>query len=182
MILPLLDEDATAATVRELGLPERLERANLFRTVMQHPPVGRIVGDAVDALVLSGVLDARLRELAILRVGWRIGAAYEWANHYRLARQAGLSDASITAVQTADASVLSDAELCVLRVVDEVIDGVSVTPATLQEARERLGDDRALLELVMIPACYRAIGTLLLTFEIPLEDHLDPWPPGGKAP
>jgi hypothetical protein len=52
----------------------------------------------------------------------------------------------------------------------------------LAEVRDLLGDDRALLELVMIPACYRAIGTLLLTFGVPLEDGVEPWPPDGRAP
>ena len=57
----------------------RLQTVNLLRTALHHPPVGRIIGDTIDALVLSGVLDARLREIAILRVGWRIGAAYDAA-------------------------------------------------------------------------------------------------------
>lgn len=182
MILPLLDVEATAAALAEAGMPAQLQRVNLLRTAMHHPPVGRIIGDAIDAFVLSGVLDRGLRELAILRVGWRIGAAYEWGNHYPIARRVGLSDAQITAVRGDDDGVLTVAERCVLRVVDEVLDHVSATPATLQQARELLGDDRALLELVMIPACYRAIGTLLLTFEVPLEDGVAPWPPDGRAP
>ena len=182
MILPLLDVDATLDALREAGLPEQLQRVNLMRTAMHHPPIGRILGDVIDAFVLSGELDAALREIAILRVGWRIGAAYEWGNHYPIARRVGLSDAEVTAVQADDPVDLSDAQRVVVRVVDEVLDGVSVSHATLQRAREVLGDDRALLELVMVPACYRAIGTLLLTFDVPLEDGVAPWPPDGRPP
>ena len=69
-----------------------------------------------------------------------------------------------------------------VRVVDEVLDGVAVTAETLAQARALLGDDRALLELVMLPACYRAIGTLLLTFDVPLEVGVAPWPPNGDPP
>jgi alkylhydroperoxidase family enzyme len=180
MIVPLLDADTTAAAIREAGLSEQLPPVNLMRTLMHNPPVGKIVGDAIDALVFSSVLDARLREIAILRVGWRIGAAYEWGHHYTIAKRIGLSDEEVTAVQTADAGVLSAVERCVVRVVDEVLDGVSVTAETLREAHALLGDDRALLELVMIPGCYRAIGTVLLSFEIPLEDGVAPWPPHGR--
>jgi len=182
VILPLLDADRTAAAIRETGLSDRLPPVNLLRTVMHQPPVGKIIGDAIDALVFSGVLDARLREIAILRVGWRIGAAYEWGHHYTIGRRVGLSDEEITAIQTADAEVLGTRERCVVRLVDEVLDGVSVTPETLREAQELLGDDRALLELVMIPGCYRAIGTVLLSFEIPLEDGVAAWPPHGRPP
>ena len=182
MTLPLLDVDTTLAALREAGLSEQLQRVNLIRTAMHHPPIGRIIGDAIDAFVLSGVLDARLREIAILRVGWRIGAAYEWGNHYPIARRVGLSDAEIAAVQAEDPVGLSETQRCMVRVVDEVLDGVAVTPATLAEAGALLGDDRALLELVMLPACYRAIGTLLLTFDVPLEDGVAPWPPSGRPP
>jgi len=182
VLLPLLDLDATAAAIRETGISERLQTVNLLRTALHHPPVGKVIGDTIDALVLSGVLDARLREIAILRVGWRIGAAYEWGNHYPLARRVGLTDDEITAVREADPVTLPARERIVVRVVDEVLDQVRVTPATLAEVRDMLGDDRALLELVMIPACYRAIGTLLLSFGVPLEDGVEPWPPDGRAP
>jgi len=182
VLLPLLDLDATAAAIRETGISDRLQTVNLLRTALHHPPIGRVIGDIIDALVLSGVLDARLREIAILRVGWRIGAAYEWGNHYPLARRVGLTNDDIMAVREADPVTLAAPERCVVRVVDEVLDQVRVTPATLAEVRGLLNDDRALLELVMIPACYRAIGTLLLSFGVPLENGVEPWPPDGRAP
>jgi hypothetical protein len=99
MILPLLEPGAVAGAARQAGIPERLERVNLLRVALHHPPVAKIIGGTIDALVLSGVLDERLRELAILRVGWRIGAAYEWGNHYLIARRVGLTDDEITAVR-----------------------------------------------------------------------------------
>lgn len=182
-IYPLLDLDAATAATREAGISEVLARVNLFRTTLHHPPIGRIVGDVVDALVMNSVLDARLREIAILRTGWRLGSVYEWSNHYGIGRRAGLTDDEIVAIRDgASSKVLTDADRCVIRLVDEVFDGVVVTPATLHEARSMLADDRALMELVMIPGCYRTIGTVLLTFGVPLEDHVTPWAPDGRAP
>jgi alkylhydroperoxidase family enzyme len=182
VILPLLDPDATRDALAAAGLPERLQGVNLLRTALHHPPVARVIGEAIEALVLSGTLDARVREVAILRVGWRIGAVYEWGNHYGLARRVGLTDEEILAVRGQGSATLPAAERCAVRLVDEVLDGVSATPATLAEARDLLGDDQAVIELVMIPACYRAIGTFLLTFGVPLEDGIDPWLPDGAAP
>ena len=152
-MLPLLDPDETLAALRAAGMPERLQGVNLLRTALHHPPVAKIIGDAIEALVLSGVLDARLRELAIMRVGWRIGAPYEWANHYAIARRAGLTDDEIVAVRERTPAALSPLEQCVIRLVDDVLDGVAVSAPTLAEARHLLGDDRAVIELVMIPAC-----------------------------
>lgn len=180
-IYPLLDVDAARAAARDTGIAEVLGSVNLFRTTLHHPPVARIVGDAVQALVMDSVLEARLREIAILRVAWRIGSIYEWSNHYGIARRAGLTDEEIVALRAGAPTGLGAAETAAVRVVDEVLDGVSISPATLAAARAAIGDDRALMELVVIPGCYRAIGTILLSFNVPLEDHVTPWPPDAVA-
>jgi 4-carboxymuconolactone decarboxylase len=182
-IFPLLDLEAATAAAQVAGIAEVLARVNLFRTTLHHPPIGRIVGDVVEALVLHSVLDARLREIAILRTGWRLGSVYEWSNHYGIAIRAGLTDDEILAIREfGESPALTDADRCVIRLVDEVFDHVVVAPSTLREARTHVGDDRALMELVLIPGCYRTIGTVLLTFEIPLEDHVAAWPPDGRSP
>ena len=182
-IFPLLDDDAAVAATKVAQIPETLPRVNLFRTTLHHPPVGRIVGDVVDALVLNSVLSARLREIAILRTGWKIGSVYEWSNHYNIAKRAGMTDEEIKGVREGVASsALTAADKAVIAVVDEAFDNVAVSPATLAAARAVVGDDRALMELVMIPGCYRTIGSVLLSFDIPLEDHVTPWAPDGVTP
>jgi alkylhydroperoxidase family enzyme len=180
--LPLLSpEDARAAGLAA-GVPDRVAQANILRFGLRHPKVAAVLAAMIEVAVLDGALDARLREIAILRVGWRIGSVYEWSNHVGVARGAGLTDAEVVAVRTADAAVLSDADRLAIRVVDEVLDATRVSESTLAEARALLGDGDELLELVMIPGFYRAIGSMLLTFAVPLEDHLDPWAPDGQGP
>jgi alkylhydroperoxidase family enzyme len=182
--LPLLDEEETEVAVVEAGLPASLSAVHLFRATFNHPPIGRIFGEVVRALVLDSVLDARTREVAILRVGWRIGSVYEWSNHVPIGRRAGLTDQEIVAVREPKASsdVLTETDRCAIAVVDEVLDGVSVSLTTLARARALLGDDRATLELLTIPGLYRAIGTVLMAGEIRLEDHVQAWPPDGLQP
>ena len=178
----LLSTDDARAAGETLGIPERVARANIMRFALQHQGIAAVVAGMIDVAVFQGALDARLREVAILRVGWRIGSVYEWSNHVGVARGAGLTDDEILAVRTADASVLSDVDRVAIRVVDDVLDATSVSDATLAEARSRLGDGDELFELVMIPAFYRAIGTMLRTFAVPLEDGLEPWGPDGRSP
>lgn len=182
MPLPMLTPDEARAVGTAAGIPERVAQANIMRFGLRHPGVAAVLAGMIDVAVLHGALDARLREIAILRVGWRIGSVYEWSNHVGVARAAGLTDAEILAVRTADATVLSDADLLAVRVVDEVLDTTRVSGSTLTEARALLGDGDELVELVAIPGFYRAIGSLLLTFSVPLEDQLEPWPPDGRAP
>jgi alkylhydroperoxidase family enzyme len=168
----------------DAGLPQSLAGTNVFREVFNHPPLGSIVGDIVSAVVLNSVLDARTREIAILRVGWRIGSVYEWSHHVPIARRAGMSDEEIIALRAdvPSESVLSDLDRCAIAVVDEVLDGVAVSKPTLEAARSLLADDHALLELIMIPGFYRTIGTVLLTTGVPLESNCEAWPPDGKPP
>src|SRR6266581_4245292 len=54
----------------------------------------------LDTFIFNGHVDPRLRELTILRVMWRCNRSYEWANHYRLARNVGLSRDDIVAIRT----------------------------------------------------------------------------------
>jgi len=178
----LLSIDDARAAGAAAGIPERVAQANIMRFALQHGGVANIVASMIDVAVFHGALDARPREIAILRVGWRIGSVYEWSNHVGVARGAGLSDREILAIRSADASVLSAADLVAIRVVDDVLDDARVSDATLADARELLGDGDELLELVLIPAFYRAIGTMLLTFSVPLEAGIEPWAPDGQAP
>ena len=182
MPIPLLSEDDAVAAATDAGIPTVLAAPNLMRFALRHPKIARVLADMIDVAVLDGTLDARLREIAILRVGWRIGSVYEWSNHVPIGRRAGLRDPELLAVRSADAGVLDHADLTAIAVVDEVLDTGRVSPATLDAARQLLGDGDELLELVAIPGFYRSIGALLHSFAIPLEEHLEPWAPDGIGP
>ena len=71
--------------------------------------------------------DARLRverrELLILRVAWRTRSGYEWAQHRRMAGDAGLTAAQIDAVtEGPSAPIWTPLERTLLTRVDEMID------------------------------------------------------------
>lgn len=183
--LPMLSPDEARAAAAALGLPDALAAVHLLRFTLRAPKVAEVVRAMVDMAVLGGTLDARTREVAILRVGWRIGSVYEWSNHVPIARRAGLRDDEIAAVRPPGAATepgpLRDTDRVAIAVVDEVLDATVVSPETLAEARRLFGDGSELVELVAIPGCYRAIGSLLLSFSVPLEPHVEAWPPDGRA-
>ena len=54
----------------------------------------------LDTFLFKGHVDPRLRELTILRVMWRCNQSFEWANHYRMARNVGVSREDIVAIRT----------------------------------------------------------------------------------
>jgi alkylhydroperoxidase family enzyme len=124
------------------------------------------------ALLRDNELDARLREIAILRVGLLSGASYEVHQHKKLARKLGLEDAKVAALAPgADASALDELELQVLRFTDEVFHRVKAPDAMFEAMRERL-TTKALSELVLTIGFYMMVCRFLENFEVDIE------PPG----
>jgi alkylhydroperoxidase family enzyme len=182
LFAPLPTDDARAAAA-DSGIPDNLANVNLFRVLLHNPGVARVMASVIKELTMGGTLNTRLKELAILRVGWRMGAVYEWSNHYPIAQRAGVTEDEILAVrQGPDDSRLDPTARVVLMVVDEILDHHIVSPPTMAAARMAFNDEPALLELLVIPGLYRTIATVLQTLEVPLEETREAWPPDGATP
>jgi alkylhydroperoxidase family enzyme len=181
--LPPLASDLAHTAAAESGVPEVLANVNLFRVLLRDPGVARVMAAVIKELTLGGALDPRLKELAILRVGWRMGSVYEWSNHVPIARRVGVTDDEILAVREGpDDTRLDPAARAVLTVVDEALDQHEVAPSTLAAARSALHDDSALMEVLVLPGLYRTIATVLQTLDVPLEEGREQWPPDGVKP
>jgi alkylhydroperoxidase family enzyme len=124
------------------------------------------------ALLRDNELDARLREIAILRVGLLSRAGYEVHQHRKIARKVGLADAKVAALEPgADTSALDALELEVLRFTDEVFHHVKAPDAMFDAMRARL-TTKALAELVLTIGFYMMVCRFLENFEVDIE------PPG----
>jgi alkylhydroperoxidase family enzyme len=74
---PLPPEEAVARSTAA-GIPMDLAHSNVSRVLLHHPPVAEVFARLVQAVVLDGTLDPRLREMAILRAAWLRRSSYEW--------------------------------------------------------------------------------------------------------
>jgi alkylhydroperoxidase family enzyme len=179
---PLSPEEARAAAIAA-GIPEMLAGPNVFRVLLRHPPVADIVAKLVQAVVLDSVLDARVRELAIMRTAWLRRSVYEWTSHYAICARLGLSDEEIVAVRGGPSPGLPDDVRVVLELVDVVVAGAQPDDALLTSAREVAGSDEAYVELLAIPGFYAGLATILAALEVPLDgDRPEAWPPDGVSP
>ena len=89
----------------------------MYRSLLNHPELTRHVSDLGTFLRFgAGVLPAAWRELTILWVARRLGAAYEWVKHVGPARQAGVPDPVIEALRTRKEPNLDAAQAAVLTV------------------------------------------------------------------
>src|SRR5579884_176198 len=92
--VPYLDESSVAGENREL-----LRGAvNLSRALIHSPEAARSLRSAALFIRHRSRLDPRLRELAIMQVGYAVRSAYEFTHHVKLARELGVSDADIRAI------------------------------------------------------------------------------------
>jgi alkylhydroperoxidase family enzyme len=140
----------------------------------------------LDTFLFKGTIDPRLRELTILRVMWRCGQSFEWANHYRLARRVGVTDVDVVAVRTADPDLdlAHDATVAmVVRAADEMVDLGRLTPATYTAVKDVFPAQGALQEFLYLVAGYRMFASVSATTGATAERRgLPVWPPDGTGP
>ena len=135
----------------------------------------------LDTFLFEGAVDARLREQTILRIMWRRGRAYEWGNHYRLARRAGLTDDDVLAVRTDEpARDFTGAASVALRAADEVVDDGRVSEATMTELRDVFPDALLLQEFLYLVAGYQMFATVSASTREEADGAT--WPPDGIGP
>jgi 4-carboxymuconolactone decarboxylase len=114
-------------------------------------------------------LDARERELVILRIGYLCRAGYEWAQHSRLGKQAGISDAELESIKAGpEADGWNELDRLLLRTADELHRNYFVSDATWRELRDRL-TERQCMDLVFIIGHYTQVCMILNTFGIQLD-------------
>ncbi|MFI7698512.1 carboxymuconolactone decarboxylase family protein [Nonomuraea sp. NPDC049480] len=140
---------------------------NVFTTLARHPTLYRAWLRFGGAL-LNGTLPARDRELAILRTAYHSDSAYEWAQHTRLAREAGLTELEIESVRQPDALWPVEDRL-VLQVADDLHYAGDLTDATWAALCDRYDEARR-IELVMLVAHYRMLALVLRTLRVAIEE------------
>jgi alkylhydroperoxidase family enzyme len=182
--IPLLSLDDAKAAAAAAGVPEPAAELSVFRVWLHHPKVARWLSDLLMGLLWEGRLDARLRELVIMRLGWATAADYEWTQHWRIAASLGLSEADLLAVRDwRRADRFGAAEQAVLAAVDETLAAGAVTVATWNDCVEHVGaDPQVLLELVTAIGLWHMVSTMLRTLNVPLEAGVNSWPPDGEGP
>ncbi len=142
---------------------------NTFDTLARHPNLLRQWMPFTVALVVTGVLPPRLRELAILRTGWLCLAEYEWGQHAVFARRAGISNQEIARVKSGpEAGGWTEMEAAMLRAVDELHYDACVSDDTWAILAAHL-DERQLIEVPILVGQYHIVCFTLNTLGIQRE-------------
>jgi alkylhydroperoxidase family enzyme len=171
--IPYVDPASASEPVREAfaQLPVHL---NVFKLIAHAEDSFRPFLRYGGSILARQQLEPRLRELAILRVAKLADAEYEWVQHVPIARQAGVAEAQVAALERGEieAACFDETERLLLAFTDDVV-GTGRPPRERFEALARRLSARELVELVLAVGFYLSIGKLMTAFEIDLD------PPAG---
>jgi alkylhydroperoxidase family enzyme len=155
------DDDARALviSVREsLGITEHSVMPEAFATMLKHPALYRCQMEMGVQLLGKGVLSARERELAVLRVGWLCRAPYEWCQHVDIAKRYGVTAEEIErATRGSAAPGWTEHEAAIVRGVEELLGDQSISDDTWN-VLARAWTERQLLEYLAVVGYYVSIA------------------------
>jgi 4-carboxymuconolactone decarboxylase len=141
-----------------------------FNAFVTAPGVGRHLSTLGGRVRFKTSLDRRLSELAIITVGARWKAEFEWWAHARMARERGVGDAVIEAIgRGTEPAFEADDE----RVVHAVASQLTQTGTLHQDcydAGQRLLGNQGMVELVTLCGYYTLVSFLLNAFAVPLPE------------
>ena len=134
------------------------------------PSFLRGFGQLGTAILSQAALDARRRELVILRVGRRSPAPYEWQQHVPIGRACGVTDDDIAALERGDAEApcFDERDRAILRLTDELLVTPRASDAILAAMRTHFSD-RELCEAVLTIGFYMMVARFLETTGVDLE-------------
>src|SRR5215510_11825286 len=114
-------------------------RANIYRALAHSPNGLRAFSGLGNFIRFKSRLDPRLRELAILMVGYLARAPYEWSHHVEIGKRFGVSDADIRALMEeaeGRSSSLEPSARTVLKAAAEMTRDLAISDATFGELCE----------------------------------------------
>src|ERR1700761_9168207 len=92
--LPYLEADQVAPEYRDM-----LKRnTNLHKLLVNSPDMARAFNGVGGYIRFKSKLNPRLRELAILQVGWLEQSEYEFTHHVKIGKEFGVTDEDIAGV------------------------------------------------------------------------------------
>jgi AhpD family alkylhydroperoxidase len=151
------------------GVVTRGKPPHIFTTLGRHRRLFRRWLWFAGALMPGGKLPREETELVILRVAHNTGSEYEWSQHERMGRRAGLSEEEISRVRAgADAPGWSPRRALLLRAADEMHERRQISTELWAELARHL-DEVLLIELCMLIGHYEMLAMTLNTLEVEPE-------------
>jgi 4-carboxymuconolactone decarboxylase len=149
---------------QSLGVP-----LNIHNIMAHHAGLTRAWMPFRNHIVADSSLEARHRELLILRTAVNCDAAYEWAHHVVRGHEAGLSDDEIQRVKKGpDSPDWRRAERVLLQAADECFRDSEISELCLGELGNHF-DECQQLDIITTVGMYMTLATIIKTYNVPME-------------
>ena len=148
--------------------------AGLFNAFVDAPEVGRHLTALGRVLRFETSIARRLSEVAIITVGARWKAEFEWWAHARMAREHGVPDSVVGAIGRGDDPPFEAAdERTVYAAARQLTETGRLSQDAYEAVHQLLGDAGA-VEFVSLCGYYSLVSFLLNVFDVPLPAGVTP--------
>lgn len=168
--------DAEIGEEHKAMMGERFQKGsvlNIFRTLLKAPKAYKAFmwwGGYI--LSKHNDLPPREREIIILRTGFNWKSGYEWAQHVRIGKDCGITDAEIERIKAGpDAPGWIAVESAMLRAVDDLTSDGFVSDTSWVALSELTEKQR--MDLVMTVGQYTQVSMMLNSYGVQLDDDLE---------
>ena len=176
--IPYLDKSDLSADDQDLLARD----LNIYKAIANSPGGARNFGRMGRYIRHESPLDPRLRELAILQVGYLARSPYEYSHHIEIGRDFGVTDDDLRALAEESAGRQSGLEplaRAVLKAAREMTTEFAVSDETYA-VLERDLDAECLTDLVLTIGFYNGVVRILASLQIDVEEeylgYLDEFP------
>ena len=150
---------------------------NLFRALVHSPNAARAFAGLGGFIRHQSKADPRLRELAILQVGWLAKSPYEWSHHVKIGYDFGVTDEDIQGLiddTAGKATGLDETTRLVLKLAREMTLDGGGSDAVFAALAAKMPSE-LLLDLILTIGFYNAVVRVLATLQIDVEPEYLPY-------
>jgi alkylhydroperoxidase family enzyme len=171
--VPLLESSTdprTQALIERLKSGRRGSLLGIYKALLHNGRLAETWFEHLNAVRWETELTGRLREILIIRIGWRLHSAYILRQHIpKLAEPEGLDADDCQALQREDpGDRFTPAELNAIALADELTGLASATQETVEKTRADYSD-KALVEIVVLIGTYNMHARFVAALDIDLE-------------
>ncbi len=131
-----------------------------YEVLLHAPGLAQPAAELGHQIRYEGQLSGHDRELAIITAAKAHGCAFEWDSHVGLAREAGVSEASIAHLETGEGDIAARDEV-IIGFVRELCSTSDVSDSRFAAISEALGGHGPIVELSALVGYYTFLGFVM---------------------
>jgi len=149
---------------------------NVLKTLMRNMNLLNSWNGFAAHIMTNSTLDARLREMLILRVGWLTQSDYEWGQHVLMSAPAGLTHADhLRLKEGPNAAGWSELEKTLLQAADELVADAFIQDGTWNILTKHLSTQQ-IMDAVFTVGQYNMLAMALNSLGVQREEGVPGFP------